>query len=285
MTLYDLHSHWSTKRGYALRSEAELAQQRKVWNSDPRYETEQEMADHFRKNDVRVILDFGFDKWLPLDAAAELHDYGIETQKQHSDVIIGNWVQIDPRTGADGVRELRRCKDMATGFLGLGVSGSGAGPASDPVWDPYYRFCVEARIPVLIMVGMTGLGAGLPGGNGILVENCHPRYLDQVAARYPDLHIVAARPGWPWQAETIAVLLHKTNIWYELHGWSPKHFTPDLKYDINRRLKSRVMFGADYPLFQYERLLNDWKAEGYRDDILERVFTRNPEAFLKSLEA
>jgi hypothetical protein len=167
----------------------------------------------------------------------------------------------------------------------LGVSGSGAGPASDPIWDPYYKFCVEARIPVLIMVGMTGLGAGLPGGNGILVENCHPRYLDQVAARYPDLHIVAARPGWPWQAETIAVLLHKTNIWYELHGWSPKHFTPDLKYDINRRLKSRVMFGADYPLFQYERLLNDWKAEGYSDDILERVFTGNPEAFLKSLEA
>ena len=39
-----------------------------------------------------------------------------------------------------------------------------------------------------------------------------------MAARHPQLQIVAARPGWPWQAETIAVLMHKRNIWYEVHG-------------------------------------------------------------------
>ena len=81
----------------------------------------------------------------------------------------------------------------------------------------------------------------------------------------------------------IAVLLHKSNVWYELHGWSPKYFTPDLKHEISRRLRDRVMFGADYPLLSYERLIRDWRAEGYPEDVLERVFYRNAERFLESL--
>ncbi|MFI4988848.1 MAG: amidohydrolase family protein [Alphaproteobacteria bacterium] len=284
MPIYDIHSHWGTRRGYTLRTEAELAQQKKTWNSEPKYASEEEQAAYFRKSDIRVILDFGFDKYLPLNEAAELHDYGFATQRKYSDVILGNWVHINPRTGPEGVRELRRCRDANAGFLGFAVSGSGSGPANDAMWEPYYKLCIEAGIPVLIFVGTTGSGAGLPGGNGILLDHCHPRHLDQVAARWPELTIVAARPGWPWQAETIAVLLHKRNIWYELHGWSPKYFTPDLKHEIARRLKDRIMFGADYPLFTYERLLAEWKAEGYAPDILERVFTKNAERFLASLK-
>ena len=137
---------------------------------------------------------------------------------------------------------------------------------------------------MLIFVGTTGLGAGLPGGGGILLDDCHPRHLDQVAARFPRLQIVAARPGWPWQAETIAVLMHKRNIWYEVHGWSPKYFTPDLKHEIPRRLRERVMFGADYPLFTYERLERDWRSEGYADDVLDDVFRNNAERFLEQVK-
>ena len=135
-------------------------------------------------------------------------------------------------------------------------------------------------MPVLIFVGTTGLGAGLPGGNGILLDSCHPRHLDMVAARNPQLRIVAARPGWPWQAETIAVLMHKRNIWYELHGWSPKYFTPDLKHDISRRLQDRIMFGGDYPLYTYERLTSEWRHEGYSEAVLSKVFHQNAERFL-----
>jgi uncharacterized protein len=282
MQIIDVHSHWGTERGYALQTDEERAQQKATWNSAPEFVTEREMADYFGASNVRAILDFGFSKFLPLDEMRELHDYGFATEKAHADVILGHWIHIDPlREG--GVGELRRCIDNRVGFLGFAVSGSLSPPASEPAWDPFYRLCIDARIPVLIFVGTTGLGAGLPGGAGVILENCHPRYLDQVAVKYPDLTIVAARPGWPWQAETIAVLMHKRNIWYELHGWSPKYHTPDLKHDIARRLQDRVMFGADYPLFRYERLVRDWKGEGYSDEVLEKVFHRNAERFLESV--
>jgi len=281
MTLIDVHSHWGTQRGYVLQTDKELAQQKKTWNSETKYVTEQEMADYFRATPARVILDLGFTKFLPIEQVIPLHDYSFEMQRAHPDVVLGHWYQLDPhKHGTSGLKELRRCIDARAGFVGLAVNGSGSVPASDPSYDPYYKLCIEARIPVLIFVGTTGLGAGLPGGNGILLDSCHPRHLDWVAAHYPDLRIVAARPGWPWQAEVIAILMHKRNIWYELHGWSPKYFTPDLKHDIARRLQDRIMFGGDYPLYTYERLTTEWKAEGYKPEILDKVFYQNAEVFL-----
>lgn len=285
MRIVDMHSHWGTRRGYALQSPDELAQQQKVWRSSPTHVTEAEMARHFRETKVRAILDLGVRRDLSLEELRGLHDYASETQRAHPDVILGNWFHLDPRLGQDGARELRRCVDTATGFTGFAVPGAGYNiPANDPLYEPYYKLCIEARIPVLILVGHTGLGATLPGGGGVRLEYSHPRYLDDVAATYPELTIVAARPAWPWQTEMIAVLLHKTNVWYELHGWSPKYFTADLKHEISRRLKERVMFGADYPLLSYQRLIGDWHAEGYAEDVLERVFHRNAERFFECLE-
>ena len=283
MEIIDVHSHWGTKRGYVLQTEAELAQQRATWRSEPAYHTEQEMADYFRASGVKAILDFGFTKFRPLYEMRALHDYALQTEREHRDVILGHWIHIDPKMGVDGVRELRRCIDNRVGFIGYGVSGSLSPPASDPSYDPYYRLCIEAGIPVLIFVGTTGLGAGLPGGGGVILDHCHPRHLDMVAAHYPELTIVAARPGWPWQTETIAVLMHKRNIWYELHGWSPKYHTPDLKHDIARRLQDRIMFGGDYPLFMYERLIKEWREERYSEDVLEKLFHRNAERFFQDL--
>ena len=131
---------------------------------------------------------------------------------------------------------------------------------------------------MLIFVGTTGLGAGLPGGDGVILDHCHPRHLDLVAAKNPELKIVAARPGWPWQAEVIAVLMHKRNIWYELHGWSPKYHTADLKHEIPRRLKDRILFGCDYPLFSYERLVRTGGRKAIRTRSWTSCSTRTPSA-------
>ncbi|HET6381187.1 MAG TPA: amidohydrolase family protein [candidate division Zixibacteria bacterium] len=284
MRIIDMHSHWGTQRGYPLQSPEELAQQIRVWRSSPRYVTEAEMAEHFRSLNVQAILDLGVRRTLGLDELRALHDYALETQQKYPDVILGNWLHIDPRLGDAGVRELERCAAAGAGFIGLAVPGAGFNiAASDPRYAPLYALCSQARIPVLIFVGYTGLGATLPGGDGVRLEYSHPRHLDEVAATYPGLTLVAARPAWPWQSEMIAVLLHKPNVWYELHGWSPRYFTAELKHEIPRRLQDRVMFGADYPLLPYERLIADWEAEGYSPDVLDKIFYRNAEQFLASL--
>ncbi len=278
MRIFDVHSHWGTQRGYVLRSAAALAQQSKTWRSEPRYDSEEEMAATMRANGVRAILDFGFTKSLPLDDVMPLHDYAIETQAKYPDEIFGHWLQIDPQLGEAGARELERCIEGSDGFIGYCISASGTGhPADDPVYAPFLDVLEQHGRPALVLVGHTGSGAGLPGGDGVKLDLCHPRYVDSLAADRPELKIIAGRPAWPWQDDMISILLHKPNVWNELHGWSPKYLTDALKREIRSRLKERVMFGADYPLFRYERLVRDWIELGYDDGVLAHVFHRNAE--------
>lgn len=278
MKLFDLHSHWGTREGYVLRTKEALDQQKNTWNSTPQYDTEEEMAAYLRANQVRTLLDFGFTKTMPLEEVVPLHDYAIRTQAAYSDCIFGLWLQIDPKLGQAGADELDRCIKASQGFVSVCISGSGMGhAASDPIYRPFYEVALAHHRPVLVLVGHTGAGAGLPGGGGLKLDLCHPRYVDELAIDFPTLPIVTGRPAWPWQDEMISIMIHKPNVWSELHGWSPKYLTDPFKKEIRSRLKDRVMFGADYPLFRYERLVSDWKELGYSDDILERVFYRNAE--------
>ena len=134
----------------------------------------------------------------------------------------------------------------------------------------------EAGVPAKISVGITAIGQGTRGGGGVHLayENPIP-YIDDVAVAFPNLDIIAAHCPWPFHNEMIAVLVHKANVYNELHGWSPRHFPAELKREINGRLQDKFMFGSDYPLFTYERLFKGWESEGYKPEVLEKVFIKN----------
>jgi uncharacterized protein len=279
--ILDCHSHYGTRKGYLFRTPEALASQKRIWKTDVVYHTEEEMADYLRTHGVRAILDMGFPSRLPIPEMREMHDYAFDVQRRFPDAIFGNWIGIDPRNGAAGVEEFRRCLEHGSGFVGLGIHGPNFGgiPASDPAWEPYLKLSLEYRRPVLIHTGLTGISQGTRGGGGLVIEHCHPRHVDIVAARYPDLDVLAGRPAYPWQDEMIAVLLHKANVYYELHGWSPKYVSDALKKEIRGRLQDRIMFGCDYPVLRYEKIIGDWRSLGLSDEVLEKVFHRNAERF------
>ena len=106
-----------------------------------------------------------------------------------------------------------------------------------------------------------------------------PRHVDAVAARYPELDILAARPAYPWQDEMIAVLLHKANVSYELHGWGPRRLPETLRAEIATRLRERVMIGCDFPVLEYPKVRDDWASLGFDRDTLENVMHRNAERY------
>jgi predicted TIM-barrel fold metal-dependent hydrolase len=146
--------------------------------------------------------------------------------RSNPDIVYGNWLAINPTMKDFWIAEFERLAGGDAGFFGFCQSQNSLGfPPSDPVWDPFYKLSIEANAPVLLMTGLTGIGQGTPGGGGVVLDDGHPHHVDRVAARYPELRILAGRPAWPWQDDMIAILLHKANVQYELHGWSPKYFT------------------------------------------------------------
>jgi predicted TIM-barrel fold metal-dependent hydrolase len=281
MRYFDCHSHFSTEAGLHHASREDYEQAQRVFKRKRTFQTEAEMADGFRSRNVRTILDI-YRTWrfTDEDEIRRSHDYVIDFARTHPDVVYGNWVAINPSMKDFWLKEFRRLLDSKCGFFGFCQSQNTLHfPPSDPIWDPFYKLSIEIGAPALIMTGLTGIGQGLPGGKGIILEEGHPRHVDIVAARFPDLKILAGRPAWPWQDDMLAVLLHKSNVQYEVHGWSPKYFTPALKKEIGGRLQDRVMFGWDWPTLTLERLVEDWRGLGYSEEVYAKVFHSNAEAF------
>ena len=201
-------------------------------------------------------------------------------RERHPDVFLGAWGAVDPLKGEDAVKEAVRAAEQheVMGFHFHPIMGRFR--VDDPAHRPLFATIAELGLPVMVDVGTTGMGAGLPGGLGTRISDAHPMALDNLAADLPDLTIIASHPGYPWVDEMTAVALHKANVHWELSGWAPKHFTAQLKVDIRARLQDKIMFGTDHPSLPFDRLLREWDELGYSEDVMDKVFHANAERVL-----
>ncbi len=251
----------------------------KYWNRPWTAKTEDEVVKDFTEAGVDAVL-VALDLETTAGTPPCSNDFVAGMQKRHPERIIQAWGAVDPLKGEAAIQEARHAiQDLhLLGFHFHPIMGHFA--VNERRLYPLFEAINELKVPVMIDVGTTGMGAGMPGGMGAKIRHAHPSALDELAADFPNLTIVAAHPGWPWVDEMTAVALHKGNVFWDLSGWAPKYFPAQLKVDIRGRLKDKVMFGSDYPSMPYARILREWDELGYADDIKERVFHRNAERIL-----
>ena len=148
---------------------------------------------------------------------------------------------------------------------------------NDPKFEPLWDKCEEHKLPIVVHVGQTGLGAGCPGGSGIAYDYGRPMLMDMVAANHPDLTVVMAHFGYPWHLEVLASAMHKTNVWVDLSGWRPKYIPEEVKRDCRGRLSDRFVWGSDYPMLDPGRILDEFHEMGLgdkEDDVLKNNAAR-----------
>ena len=202
------------------------------------------------------------------------NDDVIRFAQEHADVARA-FISVDPTRGADAVREAKRL--VATGH----VHGLKLHPpvqqffANDPIVYPLYEVFAEAKLPVLIHTGHSGIGTGVPGGAGIRLKYGNPMPIDDVAVDFPDLPIIMAHPSFPWQDEALSICLHKPTVYIDLSGWSPRYFAPALIQYANSLLKHKVLFGSDYPWITPDRWLADFAAIPIKDEVRPLILKEN----------
>jgi predicted TIM-barrel fold metal-dependent hydrolase len=130
-------------------------------------------------------------------------------------------------------------------------------------------------VAVLFHTGMMAAGAGTPGGRGQRLDYTRPIYLDHLAADHPTLTIIAAHPSWPWADEGLAVARHKSNVFLDLSGYSPKYIPPQYVQFANTLLQDQMVFGSDYPFITPERWLADFETAGFRPSVHEKILLLN----------
>lgn len=125
---------------------------------------------------------------------------------------------VDPRRGVAAVAEFRRAV-VDLGLVALALDPVVQGfDLADPACADLCTAAVELDVPLLVRVGAPAFGAGMRGGGGLRLAQGHPLALDDLAAAFPELPIVALGTGAPWTGELLAVAAHKRNVVVGLSG-------------------------------------------------------------------
>jgi len=270
----DIHVHPMTKEwfeGFGVFSDA-LG---KLLHVEFKTKSEEEMANDFRRADCLAMM-IAWDAGSATGDGVITNDWVAGLTGKFPDVFLPGWAVIDPWKGKEALAELERA------ITTLGLKGAKFQPPvqafypNDRRFYPIWDLCQSLGAPVLIHTGVTALGTGIPGGRGVHLKYGRPiPAIDDIAADFPNLTIIAAHPGWPWHEELIAVVVHKDNVFFEVSGWRPRYIPEPMKKQINNRLQDKVMFGSDYPGWTPEQCLDELEQEGFRPAVLEKMFVKN----------
>jgi uncharacterized protein len=197
-----------------------------------------------------------------------------EGAARNNDVLIP-FGSVDPLTGAEAI-------DRAKGLVeDYGVRGFKFHPSlqgfnpSDERFYPLWEALQELGLPAVFHTGQNGMGAGTPGGSGIKLGYSNPLLLDEIAADFPQFQIIMAHPSVPWQDEANSIATHKSNVFIDLSGWSPKYFPESLVKLSNSVLQDKVLFGTDYPLITPQKWLGAFADLPLKDEVRPKILKDN----------
>ena len=126
---------------------------------------------------------------------------------------------------------------------------------------PLWEYCNENGLPVLMHMGTTFI-AQAP------LECTLPRTIEPVAVKYPDLKLILAHLGHPYEGECVVTIRKHPNVYADV---SALHYRPFQLYQSLMLVQeygvwNKLLFGTDFPF----TTVND-SADGIRhlNDMLE----------------
>ncbi len=151
----------------------------------------------------------------------------------------------------------------------------------DPMCDPIWEYATKHNLPVLLHTGTTYLSQAP-------LTCTLPRRVDAVAIRFPDVKIIMAHLGHPYEGECVATIRKHPNVYADV---SALHYRPFQLYHSLMLVQeygvwNKVFFGTDFPFTTVNasiegiRKLNDM-LEGtalprLKTDAIEAMIHRNP---------
>src|SRR5213593_3495151 len=268
----DFHVHLPTPdwldvsmRGYVEAAES-------YFRSKVARKTLEELAREYDSLDMMAVL-LAWDAETATGRPRVPNDLVAEACKEFPKTFIG-FGSVDPLKGERAVDELERIAELGLKGVKLHPSLQAFAPNEEQHW-PLYERCQDLGLITLFHTGTSGIGAGQPGGQGIRLDYARPIWLDTPAAAFPDMKIIAAHFGYPWHLELLAMALHKTNIYIDISGWSPRYIPTEVLRDMKGRLKDQFLFGSDYPFLQPERCLEELQGLDIPEPVLQKILVEN----------
>ena len=184
------------------------------------------------------------------------------------------YLSLDPTQ--DGWQDEMRMGHQQLGLRGIKLMPMYAGFRPDEErLDPLWRYASVHALPVLLHTGTTFISQAP-------LECTLPRHLDRVAIRFPDVKIIAAHLGHPYEPECVAVIRKHPNVYADV---SALHYRPYQLYNSLILVQEygvwdKLLFGSDYPFTTV-----DASVDGLRNLNQQLVGTQLPRLDEQQIEA
>ena len=121
----------------------------------------------------------------------------------------------------------------------------------DPRCDPVYAYCQSRGLPILFHTGTT-FNRQAPLGF------TRPWLWDEVAIKYPDLHMVLAHAGHPFCEECLVVIRKHPHVYADISAlfYRPWQFYNMLIAAQEYNVAHKLLFGTDYPFAKTPESVN-----------------------------
>jgi len=247
--IIDVHSHlWEYPRDFTadFREQARRASAGVEVDLTVRYDDYRAAA----TPDTRTIV-FG--------GKAKLSGVWVEDQHvaeyvaAHPDTLIG-FLSVDP-TQPGWEDELHEGhEDLGLRGIKLLPMYAGFHPA-DERFDPLWQYAAKHRLPVLLHTGTTFVSQAP-------LEYTLPRHLDTVATRHPDVKIILAHLGHPYEGECVVTIRKHPNVYADISAlhYRPFQFFHSLMLVQEYGVWDKVLFGTDYPFTTVNATLDGLRA-------------------------
>lgn len=148
------------------------------------------------------------------------------------------------------LEEIERCAED------LNLKGIKLGPNYqnfDPLGENAHRVYAEAErrgLPILFHQGASPIRTAP-------LRYAHPLTIDEVAIAHPELRIVMAHMGHPWQADTIVTIRKHPNVYADVSAlfYRPWSFYTGMRLATEWSVLHKLLLGSDYPIIAPEETI------------------------------
>jgi predicted TIM-barrel fold metal-dependent hydrolase len=236
--MIDIHSHVPTHRDHVPDDELVVNDK---WRPDRPVAATTTWSDYeeaFADVDVSVAFTIARDRTR---VDRELNDRVAEFVAAAPTRRIG-FLSIHPEL--DGAEdELERARtDLELKGIKLGPNYQGFDPLGAAALR-IYALAERHGLPILFHQGASPVREAP-------LRYAHPLVMDEIAIRFPELRVVMAHLGHPWQRETIVTVRKHPHVYADISAlfYRPWSFYEGLRLATEWGVLDRLLFGSDFPI-------------------------------------
>jgi predicted TIM-barrel fold metal-dependent hydrolase len=167
-------------------------------------------------------------------------------------------------------------------------------PLSGPHLAPYWALSEAAQVPVAVFTGLAPAGTALrPCCTSYRATAARLQEVEELLVRYPRLRVYLMQAGWPYRAETVALMHSYPELYADLGNLAGnpaiprEEFLDYLQALMCAGLGKRLMFGSGLAAQEWAAKIRPvidaiQAAPFLSDDERADIFYRNAERFLGS---